>query len=295
MISPNTEVPGSVIGYWSDGRPIKLIAGGSVDAGTEGNQNDQSQPQPWEPSSSGGVHPAWNPLLSAIPQELHPRVTPILQDWSKGVDKGFQDVHARYAPFKPFVEQQVDPEILQAAYGLFQQVEADPVEFYRALETFLKEGGQLEDLQDDGQDTSQDGMDQDQLLQARMDELNDRDEVIAEYLVQQQQAQIEADEEDALDEELADAHERFSKQHGYDFDDMYVLARLEAGSELEDAVGEFYSMMNQHLQNSNRPRAPQLLGSGGSLPTNQVHPKDMSEGDLNKFVAAYLEQNAQQR
>src|SRR5213592_3195837 len=87
---------------------------GASDAGQQGSDNQ------------GGLNPAWTDLLNELPQELHSKVTPVLQTWDKGVQDRFNKVHSEYEPWKTITKSGVDPETAQFALNLLNSVNNQP-------------------------------------------------------------------------------------------------------------------------------------------------------------------------
>ena len=98
-----------------------------------------------EPDETGGNgHPAWGELLDGIPQEFHPLITPKLQEWDNGVKKRLEELTGRYDPYKPLVEQNIDPAFVTGAVEFATQLQSDPEEIIGQLidafgiESFVK-------------------------------------------------------------------------------------------------------------------------------------------------------------
>jgi hypothetical protein len=283
------QLPGELIGFGKRG-PIFNIGGGS-EPSTEPTVDDNGLPV-------GGVHPAWNELLGVLPQEAHAQAIPVLKKWSQGVDQGFQKVHQQYDPFKSFVEQGVDPEVLNYGLNLVNQVESNPTAVFNALAEAL--GYDVSDLVEGSNEPGDEGEgDYAELppqVQAQLAELMERDETIAQFLMQQQDESQIAEEEQLLEEEISDLHARFKEEKGYDFDDLWVLSRYEGSDDdLETAVQDFYTTMDAVMGTNNRPKPPVLLGSGGSLPSGGKKPGSMSGEETREHVRGILQAMNQNR
>ena len=87
--------------------------------------NDSSQ-QLDQQGSEGGGHPAWQEILDVLPDSLHSVVRPTLEKWDKGVEERFNTFHQQYDPYKEFVENEVDPLLIQQAMGVLQKLNEDP-------------------------------------------------------------------------------------------------------------------------------------------------------------------------
>lgn len=88
-------------------------------------------------SKENNGHPAWKPILDSIPESLHPLIKPKLEEWDKGVQTRFAEIHKQYEGFKPFMDNKVDPQWLQQAARFAAQFEQDPAEILsRANKTY---------------------------------------------------------------------------------------------------------------------------------------------------------------
>lgn len=93
---------------------------------------------PSAPANQGqGGHPAWQEILSQVPEMLHPQIRPALENWDRGVQERFQQVHSQYAPYKQFLDANIQPEALQQSYQLWQMLNSDPRALYEQLGNFL--------------------------------------------------------------------------------------------------------------------------------------------------------------
>jgi hypothetical protein len=282
------QLPGALIGFGSRG-PIYNIGGGS-----------ESPPEPTVDANGlpvGGVHPAWNELLSVLPQESHEQAIPVLKKWSQGVDSGFQKVHQQYAPFKSYIDQGIDPEVINYGMNLYNQVETNPTALFSALAEAL--GYEVSDLEGNPNEPGEEegeGVELPPQVQAQLAELMERDETIAQFIMQQQEEAQISGEEQILEEEIADLHQKYKDEKGYDFDDLWVLSRYEGGDDdLETAVQEFYTAMDTVMGNQNRPKPPVLLGSGGSLPSGGKKPGSMTGEETRAHVQGILQAMNQNR
>lgn len=121
--------------------PVDLVAnafsGNNSGTPTPGSSAPASNiPQvPGSNPNTGGGHPAWQEILNEVPQALHDKVRPTLEKWDRGVEERFAQVHSQYEPYKPFVEQGITPQQIDAGMRLFAALQADPRQFY----TFLGE------------------------------------------------------------------------------------------------------------------------------------------------------------
>ena len=101
-----------------------------VTGGTETNQETEQ--------TSG--NPAWNELLSAVPQEFHPHLQKGFGEWDKGVQQRFQKVQQQYAPYKEFAELNVDPGEINEAMQFRHLLQTQPEEVFKWMQEQYKFG-----------------------------------------------------------------------------------------------------------------------------------------------------------
>ena len=110
-------------------------------------------------------------------------------------------------------------------------------------------------------------------------------EQMAQILVSQQQAQQAQQEDAQLNQHLA----ALKQQHG-EFDEDYVLTKVYAGANWDQAIQAYQNLVGAHQQSN----APVVMGSGGGLPSQTVNPAQMSDKDRKALVAQMIAQANQQ-
>lgn len=270
---------------------------GVIDQGlglmNQGQQDTGQQQQGFQQQGQQEVkiNPAWNNLLSRVPQGLHNQILPELQQWEKNYSQGIQKVHSQYAGYKPFLDQQIDPNALNEAYMIRQALEQDPMKFVQALvehynlQLPTEQGQPNEQLQDEDNpyDLSQnpEWQNQQQMVQTMAQAL----------LLQNQQAQ-EAQEDAELDEQFESAKQR----HG-EFDEDFVMKHLYfSGADTVDEalMDEAIETWKQHVQSvvqnyrSPSQNAPVIMGGGGGLPSQQTPVGQMNGNQRRALVAQTL-------
>ena len=244
---------------------------------------------PIEAQSTGtGINPAWNELLETMPSSLHSQITPHLSKWDQNFQNKVQEVHSQYEPYKPYLENDVNPEQINYALGILQAIEESPEEVLKALQAYVgvetEEQGQVEP-EDNGQEDSPELLNHPEYL--RMQEMV---ETMAQLLVQQRQTETEAQEDSELEADLNAAREQFG-----DYDEEWVLTRLFNNPEmsLEQAVQDF-KQFEQGIAQKYRQPGPPVLGAGGSIPNPSYDPSKMDSKGKKSVVAQMLAQAAQQ-
>lgn len=251
-------------------------------------QQDQTQQLPQEQQQEElKINPAWNNLLSKVPQGLHGQILPELRLWDQNFNQGVQKVHSQYAGYKPFLDQQIDPNALNEAYMIRQALEEDPMQFVQALVEHYNlqlptEQGPLNESQeeDNPYDFSQnpEWQNQQQIVQTMAQAM----------LLQNQQAQ-EAQEDADLEAQFSNAKQR----HG-EFDEDFVMKHLYfSGAEhpdeaaMDEAVAAWKEHVNTVVQNYRSPSqsAPVIMGGGGGLPS-QATPVGTMNGNQRRALVA---------
>lgn len=230
---------------------------GNVGSGTEGN------------------NPAWNDLLGVIPQEVHEQVIPHLKNWDSGVEQKFQ----QYAPYKSFIENNVNVDELQTGYGILQALNEDPKKVYEAIAEHYGLGSTIEEIDDDP--------DPGALPPEIMEKLQGFEkfqEQVSQLLVSQKEQELIKAAEVELETELSD----LSKKYG-EFDEQIVIPLMQSGMKAEDAVKRYFTLMDQIATKKARPTPPNILGgNAGGVPAGGVDPRKLSNQETRNLVANYL-------
>lgn len=256
----------------------------------QGGQQDNSQGQ-----EGTGINPAWNELLSSVPEDLHSQVTPHLQNWDKGVQERFNKVHEEYAGYKPFIESGITPGDLQFGLGLVEAIQNEPEKVMKALQDWMEvEGnpagggdsqGQINN-QPQGQENGQPQTPAEyQRLEAQMNQM-------AQYLLNQQQQTQEQAEQAKISNEIDAAKKKYP-----DLDEQYVISQmLYRELSAEDAAKEWQEKIEGRLAQTKRAPVPPILGAGGTFPDSQgrLDPTKLNSKDTKSAVAQALIAAAQQ-
>lgn len=238
-----------------------------------------------EPEGTG-INPAWNELLEVVPSQLHSLVTPHLTKWDQNYQNSLQQVHSQYAPYKPFVENQVAPDQIEYAMSVMQAIENNPREVLQALQAYIGE----DDEQGQEEQVVGDSETPEWMQHPEWQKTQQMVQTMAQLLVQQreEEARTQADQEVA--QELSDAREK----HG-EFDEEWVLTKLmnNPKMKLEDAVIAYHQFEQGVLSKARQP-GPKVLGAGGSTPNQELNPKNLGDKERRNLVANLLQQSASQ-
>lgn len=247
-----------------------------------------------QPITEGG-NPKWQPFLDVLPTSLHGVVTPVLQDWDRGVQERFTEIHQQYEPYKQYqalVDNQIDPQAIEYALGIFNQLNENPRAIYDALaQTFAEEWGLNKQPVAEDLSPSYESFQENQ-PDPRIDQLEQGFRQLAETILgerqQIQQREQEAQQDQALETELSGLRQTYG-----DFNENMVLALMLSGMTGEQAVQQYKSDIAAQLEASKRPPAPSVLSQGGLVASTQDVRK-LSGADTRALVAQRLAQAQQQ-
>lgn len=275
---------GDLIGFRKNGQPIYLIGGGSEGAVEPPVQND-SQDQ----NGTGAVEPAetkapWADYLVDLPESVRPLVEPKFKEWDANVTQRFQQVHSQYAPlkaFEPLVQSGYDVGYLQQAAQLTQALQDNPEEVYKALQEAYGFGNG-----EQGQTDQQVQPNGDEEYDPRFLALEQNQQILADIIAAQHEAEQSAQMDAALDNELNAARSK----HG-NFDETVVLGWVAANPTLtiEQAAQRYNQAIEAAVAQRQAPAVPTILGGGGSLPSQSIDPSKLSAKDRKSLVAQWLE------
>lgn len=248
------------------GTPIDPAAGIEV----QGDISDQD--------NAPGPNPAWNDVLSILPQQFHEAVTGHFQRWDDAANQRIESVNSslkEFESYKPFVEHGIDPDQLQQGLRLMYEINNNPENVWKSLQEAYKFGQNNEDPEVENEP------DPSALMQdPRYDQLQQGLELVSQIVLNDAQAKQNATADAELDKELSD----LKAAHG-DFDMDYVLTKMLNGASGEDAVKSYKSIVAA----ANPPFAPSILGSnsgaGAGLPSNAIDPTKLSSKETRDLVA----------
>lgn len=263
----------------------------SEDAGIEGGTDTSQGSAPVE-SSTGeatGGNPAWNEILSSLPDSLHSTVRPALEKWDNNYKSGIDKVHSEYEPYKQFKDNGYDAQTLNYALALMDKIDSDPRSIYDALAEH--NGWTEQGLNDPEADENYDPSEETDPRLLRAEQMS---EAVAEYVMQQHQQQEAAQEDAALDSEI----NSLRAQHNIAEDDenanQFVLGLMLAGASANEAFDKYIGMTGQI---ATRPRAndnaPVVMGAGSGLPSSQIPASQLRDPKSRKALLVQMLANAQ--
>jgi hypothetical protein len=247
-------------------------------------QVDAPEPTVEEPK----VHPAYEKLLSEIPEAWHSKITPHLQEQ----DKYFQQQLEKYTPFKELVEEGVTADLIKGGLNLARMIDSDPVAVYSNLQTYLKDNGLLaeeakqvakEMMESESGEDFEDMFDESEIpaaLKKEIDALRAKTEEVENWRNEQELAQLTQVEEQRLEADIAELRSKYSISEAHEIA-IYDLmnAALSAGRQISvaEAAQQLGQMIGGLTPASAGEEAPTVIGSSGGagvVPPNVTIPKD---------------------
>ena len=291
----------------SDGVIVSESFPEQQDVNDQQSNLDQADNDNGSQDNSGG-HPAWQPILDQVPEELHGLIRPELEKWDRGVQEKIQGLHSEYEPFRELQNQGISPDQMNQALQFVSLFDQDPEGVIRqAIEHYGLDLGQGDPDDDDYDDDDYDDDEDDEDNEGsdrRYRQLQQRQDNIEEQLSRNQQEQLDAQADDALDEYLDELEEQYGA-----YDEQYVLSLMTQGVPGDQAVQQFQYLYDRYGsdmgegseeqgQNGNGQQAPIVSGAGGTtgsgLPSGVTKPGDLSDAQVESLVEQLLAKQQQQ-
>lgn len=242
--------------------------------------------------NSPGHNPAWDEVLSVLPEQFHSVVTPHFQKWDQAANQRVESVNSQLAQFeayKPYVEHGINSDELEQGLRLLYEINNNPQNVYQALQNAYNFGQQQTESQEtEGEEENP----LNSLPPEIMEKLQSHDgmlNAVAQIVLNDAQAKEDAAADSALEKELSD----LKAAHG-EYDEDYVLAKMQLGMSGEDAVKSYQALVQRITP---QPFAPTLLGSSGGngVPSNAIDPTKLSGKETRNLVAEMLAAAQRQR
>lgn len=255
------------------------IEGGEVQGENPAGEGGENAP---------GPNPAWNDVLSKLPEEFHPLVTPEFQKWDQSAQQRIEQANqtaSQFDAYKPFVENGISPQDLEQGLQLMYQINQDPKAVYEALgESFGLSAAQVE-AAIEGEEAEEEPQN---FQDPRVDQLQQGFDLVAQTLLEQHQAKVDAEAEAELDAGL----KALKDKHG-EFDEQYVLSlcAVHPDISLDQAFDNYQQLTQRILQQNPRPFAPNVMGNSGGgtgLPSQAIDPRQLDGKGTRDLVAQML-------
>ena len=266
-------------------------------------------------TTNDGNNPAWKPFLDVLPESLHNLVLPVLKDWDAGVQQKFQDIRNEYTAlegFKKFVDSNVDPEYVEQAVILADQLQREPGKIVGQINEAWNLGYvSKEDAAKLGQPPVDNG-NGDLDFEPDSDIFNDpRVKAMKDALDELQnnfQSDKEREEEEAAIAEFENELDELEKSYSdpnreggpLPFNRMFVTALISQGLDGEAAVKQYHEVLalNSSSTDTNPPKEtpgvtpPVVMGSEGTTGSGSadgtVNVGSLSRSEVNATVQQLL-------
>jgi hypothetical protein len=230
------------------------------------------------------VHPAYDKVLSELPEAWHAKIVPHLQEQ----DKYFQQQLEKYTPFKEFVDVDISPDIIRDSLRLAEVAVSDPVYLYRTLADQLRSQGLLEEaeaVEEHADKVEEEGEDY-ELSPALQKEFAARDAKLKEQSDYIESIQFEADvkaEQQQLETEIQDLSSKYEiseAQMGRILKILEVQLNTDDNATVYTAARELAELTGiRYAEKGKAPKAdaPMVIGGGGGagIPSQSLQiPKD---------------------
>lgn len=273
------------------------VQGGPVESNdaAAGNNVESTTSNGGGSETSESLNPAWNSLLEKLPGALHPMVTPELKSWDQKFQEQLQQVHSQYEPYKPLIENQVPAESLQQAWQMFNLMNENPQLVFDQMKEYYGFGQDGQGPQEQQPNNPEEnGFDfnnpeADITQHPKFQELAQNQQMLAQFLVEQQQQEATKQAEAQLDQEISTVKEKYPH-----LDELQLLQVATGGNmSITQAAEQLNAMREQWLTESRRP-APQVFSGGSTVPAQQQpDPTKMSSKQTRETVAAILQAQAE--
>lgn len=244
--------------------------------------------EPTDGDNTPGPNPAWDSVLSVLPEQFHPLVTPEFQKWDQAAQNRIESVNKQFEAYKPFVENEIPIADLEQGLRLMYEINQNPQAVYNALgEAYGLTAEQVEAVVE-GTDGEEEEEEPQNFQDPRVDHLQEGVELIAQNLLDEHNRKLSVEAETELDNELKATREK----HG-EFDERYVLSLMAANPDvsMDQAFQAYQQLTQQILQQNPRPFAPSVMGTsggGGGLPSQAIDPTKLDGKATRNLVAEML-------
>jgi hypothetical protein len=251
-----------------------------------------------ETTESGQTNgnPAWDSLLSAVPQEFHNHLKQGFGDWDKGVQNRFQKVQQEYAPLKQyeeFAKLNVAPDTINEAMQFQHALRTNPQAVYEWMQEQYKFGQQTSQGQEDNSAEEYELSEGDAFFNdPRYKELKAQADFAANSIKQFNQQAVNNKVNEQVQTETAQVQERFP---GLDISAVatYALGMSKNDNSMPDLI-KAAEAMSQFVPNAVpavervSDSAPPVISGNRGLPSNTTKFGDMTPDERSKFVADYM-------
>lgn len=242
-------------------------------------------------------NPAWSTQLDKFPDSVKHIAREAFSEWDKDVQTRFTGIQEKYKPYQAYVDQNIDPQKLESAWGLAQLLESDPTGFTQLLAqqlgmTIQQAEEAVEDLQAEA------GGEVDPTIAAMQQQITELTDFITGQQQQQQQSQLAQQQEQQIDQEFAALEGTHGKlQPEIKNQILKEMLRLSFESNQPVTVQQAYDSVESFariVRQQPRPGqlAPRVMPSGGAVPVTKPEKSlgQLSPKETKQYVADLLTQ-----
>lgn len=273
-MDPNNPVQGE------ETPPVEDVEAPSTDTQTEDN------------AGQGNEYSLSGDFLQNVPDDHREIVEQYVKKWDAGVTRRFQELHSQYKPYQELG----DPETLQQAVEVYQLLENNPEfiynvlaqEFGHAAAQQMTQGGE----QGLGEEEENSFGDLPPEFVSRIDQQQQVLEALAEFVLGQNQQVLESQEDAELDSYINNLKTEFGE-----FDEEYVLFKMDSGMPGAEAVQQYQSMIQAQVNAATQAanNAPPVLSGGGTVPQDSVpNMGEIPNKDVRSLVESLIAQSNQE-
>jgi RecG-like helicase len=238
-------------------------------------------------STSAG-NPAWESLRTKLDPVSFHNIQEDLKNFDKNAESQYNELGS--------------PEQLQNYAMIAQRLDTEPEVIYNALGEFLRQNGRLPETaqeMQDAVDNEEANESTDNPIDPRLAQLEQQQQMMQEFLAQQEQMRIQQEADVALEQEineLKSAHPDFSED---DVREVLMRAAFQLQSsgktaKLSEIAQDYVEKTVNRIRAVPRPgdSAPRLLPTSGGMPGGQQAKPlgQLSRNDVQSLIAASIEQ-----
>jgi hypothetical protein len=261
------------------------------------------------------INPAWKSLLDKLPPALHKLIIPELEAWDKGVQDKFQEIHNEYEaykPFKPFVDNDIDPEYAWQSVVFADKLQRDPGQIVSEINQHWDLGLVTKDEYEKAVQQAQNNPpanEEDEDMFETGNQKIDLDKIPEFAAMKQTLETLQGSEEEKRRKEQeaadiaafeAELDELEKANEGKPFHRMFVTALMAQGLSGEEAVKQYHQILGENVDLDNsiddppvNTDAPLTMGNNGTAGSGSgdgaIDWASMPTSDFNANVAKILE------
>jgi hypothetical protein len=248
-----------------------------------------------DPQGEGTGNGNWQPFLDLVPTDKHSQAQEILANWDKGVQERFTSRAREVEPYKPFIDNKIDPRLIDSGVQLMEAIRTQPQEVFKALAEQLGTEEASKILGITPATTEQPEIPEElkglenhpkfQELQQMLEQQNQQ------LTAAQQQAQIDQELENIANEIVTATRAKFGDHELTDFEEQHITFAMLNGMTAEQAVDsliEYRQQVNPELKQ--KPPAPNVLSGQGRTPNASIDPAKMTDSQRKHTAADFLRQ-----